>query len=281
VDLRISLFLLKLLSIYLFKGDFDMEAIHYEQKGNLAFVTLDRPGAMNAFNYDMLVELGQITESIRINPDIRVIIFTGSGDRAFSVGADLKERKTLTDLQVKRNLYKIGEVFSAIENLPQPTIAMMNGFAFGGGMELALACDFRIAADTALMGLTETGLAIIPGAGGTQRLPRLIGEAKALELILTARRMSAAEALGYGVLTKIAAPENLVQETADFADSILANGPIALQQAKFAVKHGMNVDLQTGLAIERKAYEVTIPTEDRIEALNAFSEKRKPVFKGK
>ena len=258
-----------------------MEAIRYEQKGNLAFVTLNRPGAMNAFNYDMLVELGQITESIRINPDIRVVIFTGSGDRAFSVGADLKERKTLTDLQVKRNLYKIGEVFSAIENLPQPTIAMMNGFAFGGGMELALACDFRIAADTALMGLTETGLAIIPGAGGTQRLPRLIGEAKALELILTARRMSAAEALGYGVLTKIATPENLVQETADFADSILANGPIALQQAKFAIKHGMNIDLQTGLAIERKAYEITIPTEDRIEALNAFSEKRKPVFKGK
>lgn len=258
-----------------------MEAIHYEQKGNLAFVTLDRPGAMNAFNYDMLVELGQITESIRINPDIRVIIFTGSGDRAFSVGADLKERKTLTDLQVKRNLYKIGEVFSAIENLPQPTIAMMNGFAFGGGMELALACDFRIAADTALMGLTETGLAIIPGAGGTQRLPRLIGEAKALELILTARRMSAAEALGYGVLTKVTTSENLIRETADFADSILANGPIALQQAKFAIKHGMNVDLQTGLAIERKAYELTIPTEDRIEALNAFSEKRKPVFKGK
>ena len=258
-----------------------MEAIRYEQKGNLAFVTLDRPGAMNAFNYDMLVELGQITESIRINPDIRVVIFTGSGDRAFSVGADLKERKTLTELQVKRNVYKIGEVFSAIENLPQPTIAMMNGFAFGGGMELALACDFRIAADTALMGLTETGLAIIPGAGGTQRLPRLIGEAKALELILTARKMSATEALGYGVLTKIAAPENLIRETADFADSILANGPIALQQAKFAIKQGMNVDLQTGLAIERKAYEFTIPTEDRIEALNAFSEKRKPVFTGK
>lgn len=258
-----------------------MEAIHYEQKGNLAFVTLNRPGAMNAFNYDMLAELGQITESIRINPDIRVIIFTGAGDRSFSVGADLKERKTLTDLQVKRNLYKIGEVFSAIENLPQPTIAMMNGFAFGGGMELALACDFRIAADTALMGLTETGLAIIPGAGGTQRLPRLIGEAKALELILTARRMSAAEAYSYGVLTKIATMENLVQETADFADSILANGPIALQQAKFAIKHGMNVDLHTGLAIERKAYELTIPTADRIEALNAFAEKRKPVFKGK
>ena len=258
-----------------------METIRYEQKGNLAVVTLDRPGAMNAFNYELLADLGQITESIRINPDIRVVLFTGAGDRAFSVGADLKERKTLTEWQVKRNLYKIGEVFTAVENLPQPTIAMMNGFAFGGGMELALACDFRIAADTALMGLTETGLAIIPGAGGTQRLPRLIGEAKALELILTARRLTAVEALDYGVVTKVAVAEDLERETIAFAESILANGPIALQQAKFAVKHGMNVDLQTGLAIERKAYEITIPTEDRIEALNAFSEKRKPVFKGK
>lgn len=258
-----------------------METIHYKQTGHIAFITLNRPGAMNAFNYDMLVELGQVTESIRINPDIRIVIFTGSGDRAFSVGADLKERKLLTDWQVKRNIYKIGDVFTAIENLPQPTIAMMNGFAFGGGMELALACDFRIAAETALMGLTETGLAIIPGAGGTQRLPRLIGEAKALELILTARKLTASEAFDYGIVTKTVTPENLLQETAAFADSILANGPIALQQAKFAIKHGMNVDLQTGLAIERKAYEMTIPTEDRIEALTAFAEKRKPVFKGK
>lgn len=258
-----------------------METIHYKQTGHIAFITLSRPEAMNAFNYDMLVELGQITESIRINPDIRVVIFTGSGDRAFSVGADLKERKTLTDWQVKRNIYKIGDVFTAIDNLPQPTIAMMNGYAFGGGMELALACDFRIAAETALMGLTETGLAIIPGAGGTQRLPRLIGEARALELILTARKLTASDALAYGVVTKIVPPENLLQETTVFVDSILANGPIALQQAKFAIKHGMNVDLQTGLAIERKAYEITIPTEDRIEALAAFVEKRKPVFKGK
>lgn len=258
-----------------------MELIRYEQKGNLAYVTLNRSGAMNAFNYDMLVELGQITEAIRINPDIRVVIFTGSGDRAFSVGADLKERKTLTDLQVKRNLYKIGEIFTAIDALPQPTIAMMNGYAFGGGMELALACDFRIAADSAVIGLTETGLAIIPGAGGTQRLPRLIGETKALELILTARRLTAAEAHEYGILTKVTTAEDLIKVTADFADSILANGPIALQQAKFAIKQGMNADLQTGLAIERKAYELTIPTEDRIEALTAFAEKRKPVFKGK
>ncbi|AOV08522.1 enoyl-CoA hydratase-related protein [Sporosarcina ureilytica] len=258
-----------------------METVLYEQRGNLALVTLNRPEGLNAFNYDMLVELGQITEAIRINPDIRVVIFTGAGERSFSVGADLKERKTLTDLQVKRNLYKIGEVFTAIEQLPQPTIAMINGFAFGGGTELALACDFRIAADSALMGLTETSLAIIPGAGGTQRLPRLIGETKALELILTARRLKAEEAFEYGMLTKIVPANDLLEETTAFANLMLANGPVALQQAKFAIKNGMNVDLQTGLSIERKAYELTIPTEDRIEALTAFAEKRTPQFQGK
>lgn len=258
-----------------------MKTVLYEQRGNLAIVTLHRPAGLNAFNYEMIAELGQITEAIRIHPEIRTVIFTGSGDRSFSVGADLKERKSLTDAQVKRNLYKIGEVFTAIENLPQPTIAMINGFAFGGGIELALSCDFRIAAPDAKMGLTETSLAIIPGAGGTQRLPRLIGESKALELILTAKRLTANEALTYGLLTKIAEQESLEETTIAFANTLLKNGPIALQQAKFAVKHGMNVDLQTGLSIERKAYEITIPTEDRIEALNAFAEKRPPQFEGK
>ncbi len=258
-----------------------MEGIRYEQNGNLAIITLNRPDSMNAFNYEMLRELGQVAEAIRINPDIRVVIFTGAGEKAFSVGADLKERKTLTEQQVKRNIYKIGEVFSSIESLPQPTIAMMNGYAFGGGMELALSCDFRIAAHDITLGLTETSLAIIPGAGGTQRLPRLIGESKAMELILTARRLNAEEALSYGILTKVVAKESLLEETGKFADMMLANGPVALQQAKFAIKHGMNADLQTGLHIERKAYEMTIPTEDRVEALMAFSEKRKPQFKGK
>jgi len=258
-----------------------LDTLIYKQQEHLAFVTLNRPLAMNAFNYDLLAELGQVVESIRINPDIRVVIFTGAGDKAFSVGADLKERKTLTEQRVKRNLYKIGEVFSAIENLPQPTIAMINGYAFGGGTELALACDFRFAADDISLGLTETSLGIIPGAGGTQRLPRLIGEAKALELILTAKRLQAKEALAYGLLTKVEKREELLAKTIAFAELMLANGPIALQQAKFAIKHGMNTDLQTGLHIERKAYEITIPTEDRIEALNAFSEKRKPNFTGK
>ncbi|MFY0744087.1 enoyl-CoA hydratase-related protein [Solibacillus silvestris] len=258
-----------------------MNTVKYEQKDFIAYVTLDRPDMLNAFNYEMLEQLRNVMESIQIHPDIRLVIVTGSGDKAFSVGADLKERKTLPDTLVKRNLNRFGEVFTLIEQLPQPTICVLNGYAFGGGLELALACDFRIAADTVSLGLTETGLGIIPGAGGTQRLPRLIGEAKALELILTAKRMTAHEALDYGVVTKVAPVESLHVVTADFAALILRNAPIAIQQAKFAVKQGMKTDIQTGLQIERKAYELTIPTEDRIEALNAFAEKRPPQFKGR
>lgn len=253
----------------------------FEVRDHVGIVTLNRPEALNAFNYDTLVELLDTVEKIRTNTDVRVVVFTASGDKAYSVGADLKERKTLTPEEVKRNVYKIGDVFNAIDQLPQPTISAINGFAFGGGMELALSCDFRIAVGGTLMGLTETSLAIIPGAGGTQRLPRLIGQAKALELILTAKRLTSEEALSYGLVNKVVEKENLLDSCFELAGQMLANGPIALQQAKFAVKQGMNVDLQTGLNLERKAYEITIPTEDRVEALAAFSEKRKPDFQGK
>ncbi|SFA79757.1 MULTISPECIES: enoyl-CoA hydratase-related protein [unclassified Bacillus (in: firmicutes)] len=258
-----------------------MAAIKYEVTNHLAIVTIDRPDAMNAFNYDTLVELQNTVEKIRIDKEVRVVLFTGAGDRAFSVGADLKERKNLSDEDVKRNIYKINDVFNSIDQLPQPTIAVINGYAFGGGMELALACDFRIATAGTLMGLTETSLAIIPGAGGTQRLPRLVGQAKALELILTARRLTSDEAMEYGLLTKVVEPSMLMESSMEFANLMLANGPVALQQAKYAIKQGMNADLMTGLQIERKAYEVTIPTEDRMEALKAFSEKRKANFIGK
>lgn len=257
-----------------------MSAVLYEIKDHIGYVTLNRPENLNCFNYETLQKLGEVVEDIRTNPEVRVVIFTGAGEKAFSVGADLKERKTLSDQQVKRNIFKIGEVFTAIDNLPQPTIAAINGFAFGGGMELALACDFRISVRDTQMGLTETSLAIIPGAGGTQRLPRLIGTEKALELILTARRLKADEAFQYGILTRVVERNELIEECIKLASEMLKNGPIGLQQAKFAIKQGMNTDIQTGLQIERKAYEVTIPTEDRVEALQAFSEKRKPNFKG-
>jgi enoyl-CoA hydratase/carnithine racemase len=208
-----------------------MEQVLLEVNHHVAVVTINRAESLNAFNYETLLELQEKVEDIRINPEVRAVIFIGAGEKAFSVGADLKERKQLTDEQVKRNLYKINEVFTAIDQLPQPTIAAINGFAFGGGMELALACDFRIAAVEAHMGLTETSLAIIPGAGGTQRLPRLIGMAKALELILTASRFTAEEAFSYGIVTRTVKRDVLLDSCREFAGKLLANGPIALKQA--------------------------------------------------
>ncbi|RDU35503.1 enoyl-CoA hydratase [Neobacillus piezotolerans] len=258
-----------------------MDQILFEQKGYIGIITINRPEAMNAFNYDTLVRLQEVVEEVSENNDVRVVIFTGAGGKAFSVGADLKERKTLTIEQVLRNVGKISEVFNLVDLMPQPTIAAINGFCFGGGMELALACDFRIAEEGIQLGLTETSLAIIPGAGGTQRLPRLIGQAKALELILGAHRLTAGEANTYGLLTRIAGEGRAMEQSLEFAAQLLNNGPIALRQAKLAIKKGMDTDLQTGLKIERQAYEGLIHTEDRVEALVAFSEKRKPNFQGK
>jgi len=262
-------------------GGYAVGNVSFAQKGHIAVLTLNRPEVFNAFNYTLLNELHGYVEKIRTSSDIRVVIITGAGEKAFSAGADLKERKTLTEEEVRRNIFKIGEVFHAIDSLPQPTIAAINGVAFGGGLELALACDFRIAQTESIMGLTETSLAIIPGAGGTQRLPRLIGEAKALELILMARRVTAEEALTIGLVNDVSRKEDLIETSMNWAERMLVNGPLALKQAKFAIKQGMNTDLVTGLRIEQKAYEVLIPTEDRIEALAAFAEKRKPKFKGK
>lgn len=258
-----------------------MSLVLFEKREFIGFVTLNRPEALNAFNYESLLQLQEIVQEIRHDRGVRVVLITGAGEKAFSVGADLKERIRLSPEDVMRNVYKIGEVFSEVSELPQPTIAAMNGYAFGGGMELALACDFRLAVKNTKMGLTETSLGIIPGAGGTQRLPRLIGESKALELILTARRISAEEAEKIGLINKVLDSSELMNESIKLAKEMLANAPIALQQAKFAVRQGMSVDLNTGLKIERKAYEVTIPTEDRKEALQAFSEKRKPNYQGK
>lgn len=258
-----------------------MSLILFEKKDFIGFVTLHRPDAMNAFNYDSLLQLQEIVRRVRHDREVRAVLITGSGNKAFSVGADLKERKHLSPEDVMRNVHKIGQVFSEISELPQPTIAAINGYAFGGGMELALACDFRLAVKGTKMGLTETSLGIIPGAGGTQRLPRLIGETKALELILTARKITAEQAEQLGIVNKVTESDALMNESLELAKEMLANAPIALQQAKFAVRQGMSVDLNTALKIERKAYEVTIPTEDRKEALQAFSEKRKPNFQGK
>lgn len=258
-----------------------MAKVDYHSRDHVAYVTLNRPEVMNGFDYETLGLFSDILADIHTDDEIHVVIFTGSGDKAFSAGADLKERKTLTNQQVKRNVKKIRDVFSAVASLPQPTIAAINGYALGGGLELALACDFRIAVTDSKMGLPETGMGIIPGAGGTQRIARLIGEARALELVLTAKKLTAPEAYEYGLLTKVVDREQLMTTCINLAQQMTANSPIALRQAKYAITRGVNTDIQTGIEIESKAYEVTIPTEDRVEALQAFNEKRKPVFKGK
>jgi enoyl-CoA hydratase/carnithine racemase len=187
----------------------------------------------------------------------------------------------LSPEKVKEYIYTIRNLFTAIENLNKPVIAAVNGIALGGGTELALASDIRVVAATASMGLTETRLAIIPGAGGTQRLPRLVGKGKAKELIFTGRRVDAVEALDIGLANKICEPSELLAECRNMAAMICETGPIAIEQAKYAINYGLETDLQTGLAIESNAYWVCIPTEDRLEGLTAFREKRKPVYRGK
>jgi enoyl-CoA hydratase/carnithine racemase len=256
------------------------QLLRTEEKDGLLELTLNRPTVMNSFNFDLLRALKAEVDAVRFRPEVRVVIITGAGEKAFCAGADLKERATLAPLQVKEFIFTIRDLFSGIENLNKPVIAAVNGVALGGGTELALACDIRLASETASMGLTETRLAIIPGAGGTQRLPRLIGRGKAKELIFTGKRVSAAEALAMGLVNQVCAPGDLLDACRTMAAAICETGPIAIEQAKYAINHGLETDLHTGLAIESNAYWVTIPTKDRLEGLAAFREKRKPVYKG-
>jgi methylglutaconyl-CoA hydratase len=246
----------------------------------VAILTLNRPEAANALSLKMLNELKEIQQELKFNRNVRCVIVTGAGEKAFCAGADLKERAQMNETQVRQTVSLIRETINEFEQLPQPVICAMNGAAFGGGLELALACDIRIAADTAKMGLTETSLAIIPGAGGTQRLPRLIGKGRAKELIYTAKRISAFEAEKIGLIEYAVPSEQLLDKAVQMASQIVENAPIAVAQAKIAINRGLEVDLNTGLKLEQMAYEITIPTKDRIEGLQAFKEKRKPVYTG-
>lgn len=182
--------------------------------------------------------------------------------------------------QVQQYIKTIRDTFSELEKLPKPIIAVINGLALGGGTELALACDIRVMSETAQMGLTETALGIIPGAGGTQRLPRLVGKGIAKELIFTARRVKPDEALAIGLVNRVVSPDVLMETALQMAHDISANAPLALAQAKFAIDCGMEVDLASGLQVESNAYQLLVPTKDRLEGLQAFQEKRKPVYRG-
>jgi len=252
-----------------------------EAHHGIVTLTLNRPESRNSLSAALLDSLIEAVAALKDDRGTVVVVITGAGDKAFCAGADLKERRGMNEEQVRQAVGKIRGAVEAVAALPMPTIAAVNGAAFGGGTELALACDLRVASREAHLGLTETGLAIIPGAGGTQRLPRLIGMALAKELIFTARRISAQRAWELGLVNHVVDGENLLTFAQQLAEEIAQNGPIALRQAKLAMDKGMGVDLATGIAIERMAYEVVIPTKDRLEGLQAFAEKRKPNYQGK
>ncbi|GIO00946.1 enoyl-CoA hydratase [Brevibacillus halotolerans] len=254
--------------------------IQLEKQGQVGILTIQRPEVYNCLNLVTLERLQRLLLEVSTDTDIRVVIITGAGDKAFCSGADLKERKTMQQSQVQQYICTIRDVFTQVERLSVPVIAAMNGIAFGGGLELALACDLRVMSETAQTGLTETSLGIIPGAGGTQRLPRLIGKGKAKELILTARRIGAKEALEIGLVNQIVPANQVLEASLSLAQQIALNAPLALAQAKWAIDYGMEVDMATGLALESNAYQILVPTKDRLEGLAAFAEKRKPVYRG-
>jgi enoyl-CoA hydratase/carnithine racemase len=256
-------------------------SIALKLENQVAILTIQRPEVYNCLNYAALLSLKEKISEISANNDVRVVIVTGEGDRAFCSGADLKERKSMTAEQVAQYIVAIRDTFTALEKLPQPVIAAINGVALGGGTELALSCDLRVMAEDAVMGLTETSLGVIPGAGGTQRLARLIGKGLAKELIFTARKVEASEALRIALVNQVSEPGGVLEKARELAQSIASNAPLALAQAKFAIDYGTEADLATGLAIESNAYQVLIPTQDRLEGLQAFAEKRKPIYKGK
>ncbi|WDV07289.1 enoyl-CoA hydratase [Lysinibacillus irui] len=250
-------------------------------EGSVGLITLSRPEAANAMSVQLLRELSDTLDQMNGDPAVRVVLLTGEGEKAFCAGADLKERKGMSDRQVKQIVQLIGSTVAKVETLAQPVIAVLNGVAFGGGLELALACDLRIAATHVQLGLTETSLGIIPGAGGTQRLPRLIGLGKAKELIYTARRLNAEEAKNYGIVEHVYEGHEVMEKAQQLALEMAKNAPLSLVQAKVAINQGVEVDLATGLKIESLAYIALIPTEDRLEGLLAFQEKRTPQYSGK
>lgn len=241
---------------------------------------MDRPGARNALSRGMTAALRAALLDVRFDASVRAVVLRSAVPGIFCAGADLKERAGMAPSDVAAFVHALRAAFSELAELPMPVIAAVEGAALGGGLELALAADFRVAGGDATFGLPETALGIIPGAGGTQRLPRLIGAARAKELIFTARRLSAPEADGFGLLTRLVPPGGALSAALTLAHMIVPRGPVAVRMAKEAVDRGGGVDLATGLAIERACYAQVIPTADRLEGLAAFREKRAPVFRG-
>lgn len=253
----------------------------FENQEGIGLVTINRPKALNALNQATLEELDKLADLIAKDTDIKVVILTGSGEKAFVAGADITEMQHKTAIE-GRNFGKLGQaVFNKIENLPQPVIAAVNGFALGGGCELAMSCDIRIASDRAKFGQPEVTLGITPGFAGTQRLARLVGKGRAKELLYTGDVIDANEAYRIGLVNKVAAADELMTTARTMAEKIMSRAPIAVQLCKAAVNEGLDTDLETGVAYEAEVFGLCFATNDQKEGMSAFVEKRKASFQGK
>ena len=258
-----------------------MVFVNLERQGRVGIITINRPEALNALNSAVLQDLETAIDAAAQDSGIDVIILTGAG-RSFVAGADIGEMKGFSSIEGKKFGVHGGEVFLKLENMSKPVIAAVNGFALGGGCELAMSCDIRLASEKAKFGQPEVGLGITPGFGGTQRLPRIVGIGRAMELILTAKTISAAEAKEIGLVNEVYAPEELMDKALELANAICANAQIAVQESKRCIRKGMQTDIYTGSAFEAEAFGVCCGTEDKDEGMGAFLEKRKEkCFKNK
>lgn len=251
-----------------------MSYVKLEQQGAVGIVTIDRPEALNALNSQVLVELDETISQIEANNDIHVVILTGAG-RSFVAGADIGEMVNYSSYEGKKFGVLGGGVFLRLENLSKPVIAAINGFALGGGNELAMSCDIRLASEKAQFGQPEVGLGIPPGFGGTQRLPRIVGISKAMELILTGRIIKADEAKAIGLVSEVYPADELMARAMELAQTIAAQAPIAVKESKRCIRMGMQTDITTGSAFEAEAFGVCCGTADKAEGMGAFLEKRK------
>jgi enoyl-CoA hydratase len=256
------------------------EDILFEVEAGIGTLTFNRPKVLNALKMGTLIEVGEVIRTIEDDEEIRALILTGAGDRAFVAGADIKELQKLSPISAKNFALKGQEVLFALERLSIPVIACVNGFALGGGCEIALACDFIYASEAAQLGQPEINLGIIPGFGGTQRLLRLVGRAKAKELCFTGVMISAQEAKDIGLVNQVFPPENLLEETRKIASLIASKGRVATRAVKHVIDNGMDIELQKACAIEMEAFALCFASDDAKEGFGAFLEKRKPNFTG-
>jgi enoyl-CoA hydratase len=256
----------------------EYENIILEKKNGIATITINRPQVRNALNKQSWMEIQKAVEEVKRDNEVKVLIITGAGDKAFVAGADINELHARTMLEALDALSQ--SILWEIDNLPKPVIAAVNGYALGGGCELAMACDIRIASERARFGQPEVGLGLLAGAGGTQRLPRLVGIGKAKELLFTGDIIDAAEAKEIGLVNKVVPGENLMQAAQEMAEKIMSKAPLAIRLTKAAINAGANMDMRAALALERLCQTVLFTTADRKEGTGAFLEKRKPQFKG-